>query len=235
MTGLSTVCKETMEFLTRHGMFSPFEPSGPFEVRRLNDHPLLKRDQMMLMHYGALRGPLYRDEREWKAYHDLVKSFCRANKGDTACIFEDLWGGIPSPLNDVLEVLPFALSLQNFQSASQTPSGRRIVFRASESCPVKDLPEPYGKYLQHCRGESKWDKPEELQIWMVCKLASPEKDRTMLRIEASTFCVPVIIRLAWSICDQLSIEPPLTTSLDYLRTKVTFRLGQRTVDLSRLS
>jgi hypothetical protein len=215
-------------------MLPPHEPSGQFRLANISSNPLMTRQELELIHYGELSGPLYRNAGQWEVFYRLVKSFCRGPRGETSCVFEDVWGGIPAPLEDVLEVLPIAFALQSFDAGAQSTASRHAIYRASETCFVKDLPEPYGKWLQHHAMDARWEETEELQMWAVCKLSSPARGVTTLRIEGSTFFVPVIVRLAWSLSEQLGLPQPLTTRLDYLRSRVTFRLSNRRVDLSRL-
>lgn len=234
MTSVAIVCSQTLDFLIKHGLVAAFERSGPYRPTETSSRPLLNRDQMMLAHYASLKGPLYRDAKQWEFAYCFVKSFTKAGRHDGSWVFEDAFGPIDAPLTDVADILSGSFARLDFHSLDKAPSGREFLFRTSESATTERLPEPYGKWLQHRKHEPRWGKPVEMEVQMHCRLSSSTAGTTHVRIEGSTFALGFLARLNQCLSDDLSLVPPLKTTRPALYARTTFKLLGRFVDLSPL-
>jgi hypothetical protein len=232
---LASACNQTVDFLVKHGLFRTFERDGPYTPPHTLSQPLFNKDQMTVMHHANLRGPLYADASGWQLAYRLVKSFCRSGAHDGFCRFDDALGKVEAPLDHVMGELPGAFARLGFNLAGPAfPDGRKALFRATEGSRTDDLPEPYGKWLQHKKLDARWGKPVELEVQMLCTLSSPAVGITHLQVEASTFALPVLVRLRKNLSTQLGLAVPLSTTFSHLRTRTVFELRGHPIDLTHL-
>jgi hypothetical protein len=227
--------RQTTNFLTTHGLLLPYERTGRYRPQMINSRPFLQREQMEALQKAELRGELYQSRHHWQMYYEITRSFLQRRRQGTACIFDGMFGELAAPLQDVADVLPSAMALQNFQLINAAKSSRQFLFRASEQCSVEDLPEPYGNWLQHNKLDPRWQKNEQLDLSMLIKLSSPKAGATRLHIESSTFAIANVVRLGWGLNEELALTPKAEVGIRYLQKEVRFLIGGREVDLSILN
>lgn len=234
MINLAEICCQTTEFLEQHRLLLSPMPSGEYRGGVQSSRPLMPENVRICAHYADLRGLLYADPTEWELYHDVVASFCRNENRACSFALSRLYGRIPVEMKHLIDELPVAFSQLGFQSRTHAGAARRAIFSASGSCRVKDLPEPYGKWLQHCKREARWTNSVELEAQVICTLAGSGPGATELSVEMSTFMQPVIDQLADILTQIFAITPRLQMPLSDLRQRATWCLHGRTIDLTQL-
>lgn len=234
MVSLAKACNDTVDWLVKRGRLPEFGKDGRWRKNVIAARPLLNPDQSIALHYGALRGPLYAHRDAWRFVYELVKSYSKDGVLNGTCVLEDVFGPIKAPMVDVLDELPTAFARLGFQPSSSRQGARTVLFRASEASTVDALPEPYGKWLQHAEGRPRWGKPVELEVQMFCKLSSPNVEETRIGIQASTFAPPILVYLGRNLTEQLNLAPPLQMPIASVRSRTTFKLSGKVVDLNPL-
>jgi len=228
------LCEHTLAFLIRHCWVEPYSPTGRYQPGPLRQPPLLRPEERKALHYAALDGPLYLKREQWQRAYQVVRSFTKSGRKGSRVWLPRLWGEVPVQVGELLGQLPSAFASQGFDCISTSPVGRRALFRASETCRVEQLPEPYGKWLQHGMQRPQWERPVELQIEAVCQLTSLAAGHTAIDLELSTFAIPLVVGLGRALTSLLALAPPLQLSWQYLRTEAQWHVAGEVLDLSQL-
>jgi hypothetical protein len=160
-----TLCNDTLSMITQWGWLGEFKPAGPYRPLGLSK-PTIPEKLDRLLWYGDLTGPLYRNKRQHRAAYRLVHSF--SHKGALALgssiRFRPMFDTLDAPLADVMGILPTVFAIYGFKKEAGGPVVRNVLFRSEHSCPIEQLPEPYGKWLQHELADPKWEKPFNFQV-----------------------------------------------------------------------
>ena len=174
-------CRSALALAVEERNLKPYAESGPYAAPRGRDRYALDERAGILVHYADCRGPLYRDDANWKRAYDLVRSFTRG--ADDA--FEYPWtvdglGGLftgigPAALLDAAETTMLALG---FERTARSDAASVAYFALHDSCRATDLPEPYGKWQQHKRQVPRWDQNVSLELSGSCtvKVVGRERD-----------------------------------------------------------
>ena len=153
------LCHATIAHLVNCGSVPRFKDSGQCLI------PGGER-----IHYNELLGPLYGDPTEWQFVYQLVQSFTKCRDEETWLHLPELFGRIPLHVGDFLAQLPSVFARYGFECVDRNEVAQSVMFRSTDACEVKRLPEPFGKWLQHRLHELAWDRIEELEVTVDCRL-----------------------------------------------------------------
>ena len=236
MTSLAKSCGATVDFLVKRKLISSFETDGQWIAPESTSRPLVDNDHMLILHHLPLKGELYGYFGGWGFVYNFVKSFTRAGRQNTSCLFDTVFGPLGVPLDRVIDEIPLAFAQLGFElKGAPSPDKRRVLFGRAEQSNVDDLPEPYGKWLQHKENNPKWGKPVELEVQFLCRFSSPEEGVTHIDIEASTFALPILVSLGAALTALFDLSHSLTIPDSYLGSNTSFTLTGAEISLKRLT
>lgn len=206
-------CKLTVDWLTEAGALESYQESGRFAASLGGKGAFaLDRDQQLLTHYAVCDGVLYEYEKQWRRAYQTIHQFKAeglaeglARRGPSAWKLPSVFGpfdGVSPP--EALSLLLSAFARSGFQLTDQNDTAGSAVFRNEDSCLVMDLPEPYGKWLQHRERRPRWEETlalaVEARVTLTGRALSPQPlglrgYATLIDIELSALAPPLILEL----------------------------------------
>jgi hypothetical protein len=192
------LCHDTVNFFIRHGLLASFERSGRYHAPAVA-RPLIPPAQAVLAHYAACEGPLYADAAQWQFAHDLVAGFTRRGRRTvaSAVTLRQLFGPLRGvAVDDLLAQLAYVFEGCGFRTRGSSTVARAARFASEDRCAVSDLPEPYGKWLQHRLGQPRWEEEVDLEVEAECRLSSPEPGVVHMDLDLSAPALPLLDDLA---------------------------------------
>jgi hypothetical protein len=172
-------CRAALALAVDERNLKPYLENGPYAAPRGRDRFALDERAGILVHYADCRGPLYRDDANWKRAYDVVRSFTRGvdDAFDYPWTVDGLGGlfrGVgPAALLDAAETTMLALG---FERTARSDAAAAAYFTLHDSCRTTDLPEPYGKWQQHVRRVPRWDQNVSLELSVSCTVAVVGRD-----------------------------------------------------------
>lgn len=218
------LCHETISYLVDRGFLPGYVNSGPCRSRGGER-----------VHYNELFGDLYCDTARWEQSYQLVQSFMHKSLGQSRFWMPEIFGRIPIRVADLLTQLPSVLSRYGFECFDRNDASQSLKFRSKDSCEVKHLPEPYGKWLQHQRHDVAWDRRTELEVVIECQLRAVD-GATFLDLVSSTLILSLLGPMADDLNRLLHLtDSPLGCPIEAVRSGGRFLLKGQPVSLACLS
>jgi len=198
MTGRE-LCRASLEWLIDAGVLKPFDESGKF-VAPVNTAPgTLDAAQKLMEHYAACTGPLYRDEDQWRRAYRMIAMFESQASGPAKPWRVEPFPGIRRvPPAEILTHIQAGMSAAGFSQTSRTDASGTLSFLLQDACLVSDLPEPYGKWLQHREGRARWQTAFLLAVEVRFEITNRARGGdheflTSICFESSALVPPLIV------------------------------------------
>lgn len=176
------LCAQALAFAQQARALPRYVASGRFTPAPGGHRSRFALDEefLLLAHYQACEGALYRSEADWERAYRLVGGFIRPRRGMVA---RSAWSlpGVLGPCpgfapSYLLDQAQAALLRLGFAPRDHNPEAFSTVMVMTDACKVMDLPEPYGKWLQAKRGCPRWREEVDLELVARCDVSACAAD-----------------------------------------------------------
>jgi hypothetical protein len=224
------LCSQGLKALIRAGVFPEYAETGRFKPDPNRRRAGFNDDQLIILHYADLRGPLYADPEQWRLVKAFVQGFTQSGAGITKLVMPRLWGTMDADFLAVGNSLPGAFQALDFQ-AQPEPGGRHFSFSLGGGTRMEGLPEPYGKWFQHRDKSPRWGQSVRLRLEVKCVLTSVTAQKTSLDFEMTGFAPWLVFDVGRVLSERLGLRPPLRLADEYLHRHAEFYIERRRVPL----
>jgi hypothetical protein len=210
------LCRQTLDYTVDRGLLPKYDKVGRYRQPNAKGRNLFDAQSMEIVHYAARRGPLYRDVRAWQRAHDVVAAFVRPRRGRGAVNWWQLDEFVAFDLMPVelLGQIDSAMTSVGFEARDRNDAAFSSTYILADTCKVADLPEPYGKWLQH-QGRPRWR--DDVDLTLVAEIHTESRQlrglgdgaSAHLRLSAATPHVPLLLRERLRVLQGL---PPESTN-----------------------
>ncbi len=166
------LCRRSLEWAIAHRLLPEYVRTGKYRRPPEPPHRLnFGKDTWLVAHYADWRGPLYRQEAEWRRAFAFVDAFTHKSlarprqRGWELVRLYGSFGDLEPP--SVLAQTRAGLLRQGFSEIDLNERSFSGMFRLTDSCKGSDLPEPYGKWQQQAN-RLVWDNDVDLSVEVHC-------------------------------------------------------------------
>jgi hypothetical protein len=198
---INAVIERSLDFLVGNRILPAFENSGKYQRSRAAGAGWLPIPPSvdMMAHYAPLKGALYRHKEDWRCAFAVVNAFVvpKVNEPKWCSLKKVLSSTSKSfSADELLKTSCTALQAIGFQLRTSDAADSAVLVLEGP-CTPRELPEPYGKWLQY-HETSAWDLQTQLRLAVGLEVSSQPIDarsetfRDTLDVHLSAFAPSVV-------------------------------------------